>query len=57
MMKSPKNRQKMTMTTRSAARKEITSTQPHMYTMVASYQELLEIPEAILSNKQNTEIV
>ena len=51
--------QKMTKRARSAACGEIMSVYAAptcMYTMVASYQEPLEILEEILINKQNTEI-
>ena len=36
--------------------RDFVSTWPHMYTMVASYQEPSEIPEEILINKLNTEV-
>ena len=46
------DRQKVTMTTRSS----VYAVSHVYYTMVASYQEPLEIPEDILINKQNTEM-
>ena len=50
--------QKVTMKTRSVAREEISlSTRPLVYTTVAFYRESSEIPEEILINEQNTEIV
>ena len=52
------DRQKVTMTTRSAARGDMASVYAasHVY-MVTSYQEPSEIPEDILINKLNTKLV